>query len=102
MTWFTFLLVVLAVYRLAHLVAFEDGPWKAGFRLRRAVYRRWPGAGKEESWQFAGITCPLCISWWLAWPAALWLRPPTWWDWPLYALAIAGAVMVAHKVLSKP
>jgi hypothetical protein len=33
-------------------------------------------------------------------PAALVLHPATVLDWLLYALAIAGAVLVVHKVIS--
>lgn len=60
------LLAALAVYRLASMIAYEDGPWDIFVRLRTRVYQRWAG-----TWLARGSDCPLCISFWLAWPIAL-------------------------------
>ena len=59
---FTLLVAVLATWRLAHLLAREDGPFDLVLRLRVRL-----GEG------FAGRTldCPYCLSLWLAAPFAL-------------------------------
>lgn len=57
-----FVLCTLAVWRIAHLLALEDGPFDLVFKLRRAV-----GQG------FFGklLDCFLCLSLWVAIPFAL-------------------------------
>ena len=66
-----YLLAALAVYRVAHLLTAERGPFDLLHWLRAAIYRRWPDREGLESWQFAGATCLVCVSFWLAWLAAL-------------------------------
>lgn len=56
------LLTALAALRLTRLVTAETGPVRLAERLRTAVYDRYGGA----SWQFEGITCPHCVSFWVA------------------------------------
>lgn len=83
---FQFLMVTLATYRIARMIASERGPWDVFHKLRTAVYKRWPDKsifsdsvagfpasqiGTESSWQFDGITCVDCLSFWLAWATAL-------------------------------
>jgi hypothetical protein len=53
---------ILVVWRLAHLLYAEDGPWDVMLRLRRA-------AG-EEFWGSL-LDCFYCLSLWLALPFAL-------------------------------
>ena len=57
----TFLLCTLAVWRISHLLAQEDGPFDVVFRLRSKV-----GQG------FFGtlLDCFLCLSLWVALPFA--------------------------------
>jgi hypothetical protein len=62
--WFDFFVAVLATWRLAHLLAHEDGPFDAIVRLRaRAGDGHW---GRL-------MDCPYCLSLWFAMPAAAWL-----------------------------
>lgn len=81
------MIAALAVYRIAHLVAFEDGPFDLFLRLRdRAMVRL-----GSNHWITVGMHCPLCISFWLAW-----LIPLT----PLLvtqSLAVAGIVLMLHS-----
>jgi hypothetical protein len=84
-----FLFTVLALYRVCVMIAFERGPFDVFIQIRTAVYVKYG----EKSWQFAGIGCPKCASFWLAWIGALWI--PLAWSWyPLVALALSGAVAV--------
>lgn len=60
--WFRFLLGLLATWRIAHLLAYEDGPWDVLVRVRVAL-----GDG------FLGrlVDCFNCVSLWVAAPIAL-------------------------------
>lgn len=46
----------LGAYRLAYLIAYEDGPWFAAVRFRQWLIGRY-GA---QSWIATGVHCPLC------------------------------------------
>lgn len=68
------ILATLAVYRLAYMVSREDGPADVFTRLRTAAGRlpdRVEGNRRTPHWIARGLSCPLCISWWLALPAAI-------------------------------
>lgn len=89
MTVLSLILAILAVYRLAHAIALEDGPFDIFAKVRDGLQ-----ADKQATWLQRGAACPLCISFWLALPAA-WLIGGGLLEW----LGIAGAVMVLHIVL---
>lgn len=74
------LLTALAALRLARLVTAETGPYRLAERLRSWVFARY-GLG---SWQWEGITCIHCVSFWLA-VCLAWLPRPV-----LLPLAAAG------------
>lgn len=68
------LLAALAVYRVAFMIAREEGPWDIFDRLRaRAALLPVETVGNRTRphWIQRGLGCPLCISWWLALPAAM-------------------------------
>ena len=77
----TLVLVVLVVYRVATDLAWEDGPLDAYAKVRGAIMARY-GA---DDWRSNGVSCPICISFWLSLPAAFVWGPLAW-------LGIAGAV----------
>jgi spore maturation protein SpmA len=49
----------LIVYRVASDIADMDGPFEVFVHLRSWVYEHMP------QWVFTGISCAICISWWL-------------------------------------
>lgn len=73
------LIAALAVYRVSFMIAREDGPFDVFERLRLLAITRYPpettGNRTRPHWIVRGISCPLCISWWLALPAALIVAP---------------------------
>jgi hypothetical protein len=83
------LIATLAVYRVATDLAYMDGPFDLFSRLRGAAVERL-GAGH---WVTVGLHCPICISFWLALPLAIWFG----WAW----LAIAGAVTFLVRIGAK-
>jgi hypothetical protein len=66
---------ILAIYRIAFMVAREEGPFDVFDRLRRWANDALPARASHNRvtphWIARGLACPLCISWWLALPAAL-------------------------------
>ncbi len=85
---FRLLLATLAVWRITHLLAKEDGPWLLFDRLRRIV----PGQL---------LSCFYCLSVWLAVPfvwftgGSLLEKFVTWW-------ALSGAAVLLERVTEKP
>jgi hypothetical protein len=80
------LLSVLAVYRPARMIALEDGPGNVFMDVRGSLLGM-------PLWVQKGVSCPLCIGFWLSGiPAAiltLCLALPLWSFFGLWA-AIAG------------
>lgn len=79
--WLILLLLALGVYRAAHMVVFEDGPFDVFTELRSWAVSRFG----NKSWVVTGLNCPLCTSFWLSavgafsllllgWPVALFLH----------------------------
>ena len=88
---FSFTLAVLATWRVAHLVAREDGPGEVLVLLRR---RASAGFGRM-------LDCIYCLSLWIAAPAALWItRDPL--DWFVTTLAISGAACLLERWGEEP
>lgn len=87
--WLQFLLLGLAVYRVAHMVATEDGPADVFSRFRYRVGQR--------TWIGRGFHCPLCISFWLGFIVAALLPWAGWWWYGAQALALSGVTLVLYK-----
>lgn len=90
MTFLMVLLAILATYRLAHMVAYEDGPFDILLSLRT-----WVALRSADTWIDRGLNCPLCSSFWLAWGIVL--LPSV----ILLALGVAGGVLVLHTLLNQ-
>jgi len=85
--WLRFLAVVLACWRVAHLVAHEDGPFDVIVALRRAA-----GSGMLGRL----MDCPYCLSLWIAAPFAGWLAD-TWPAGIALWLAISGGACLLER-----
>jgi len=86
-----FLLALLALYRLAHLLVVEDGPFLLAIRWRSWV------CGQLDEWLCDGVTCVWCASFWLAWLVA-WLLPVSRYeDYVLNAWGLAGGALLLHS-----
>ncbi|HEY0858033.1 MAG TPA: hypothetical protein VGE16_13295, partial [Albitalea sp.] len=75
-------------WRLAHLLAVEDGPAGVLAAARNALRRRGRGAG---------LDCFHCASLWVAAPLSLWVatRPL---DAPIVWLALSGAACLGERI----
>jgi hypothetical protein len=97
-------IVTLVVYRLARLIAIDEGPFllpnKAGsgfflfLRTKLGAYDNGEN-GLPKTGIGRGISCPHCVGLWVALPLAFIVDIS--WLTPLYWLAIAGAQSVLWK-----
>jgi len=93
MTWLQATLAAFAVYRIARMVAEEDGP---AFIFRRLRDR----FTNDKRSLDVGLRCFYCISFWVALPTSLLLCAFGEWDWRLIALwwfGLAGAAAKIHE-----
>jgi hypothetical protein len=84
---FLFVLFILAVWRITHLFAKEDGPFDIIFHLRKAA-----GAGFFGSL----LDCFYCLSIWIALPFGI-CAGHNWWEKILYWLALSGAACLLEQ-----
>ena len=91
-TVFRFILVVLATWRLSHLLTAEDGPADLVVRLRARLGNSMAGRAMD---------CFYCLSLWISAPLALWLARDVmewvmvWWG------ASAGACLLNRWMVSR-
>ncbi len=85
-------LAALAVWRVTHLLAEEDGPWGVVVRLREL-------AGKGILGEL--MDCFHCLSLWIAAPAAVWLTADNR-ERPLIWLALSGAACLLQRLGPAP
>ncbi|HEY1983963.1 MAG TPA: hypothetical protein VGG85_01055 [Terracidiphilus sp.] len=88
-----FVLSVLALWRVTHLLAEEDGPWELIASLRSKL-----GPG------FAGklMDCFYCLSLWFSLPLAIWLGNKSWVGTLLQWQALSGAACLLEKATQRP
>ena len=90
--WFRFVLGALATWRVAHLLAHEDGPWDAVLRLRTAL--------GDGVWGRL-VDCFHCVSLWVAAPVALAVGRSAG-EWVLAWLALSGAACLLQRAVQGP
>ena len=88
--WPEFVLASLAVWRISHLLACEDGPFDLVVRLRM----RLGDAGRT-------LDCFHCTSLWVAAPMA-WIVGATAHDWWLVWLALSGTAGLLYRLGEHP
>ena len=85
-----FVLAALATWRVAHLIAEEDGPWNVVARARAR-------AGTGELGEL--MDCFYCLSLWVAAPAALTVTRER--DLPTTWLALSGAACLLEQATNR-
>ena len=103
MTLVDLVVAALATFRLAHLLAYEDGPADLVRRWRLAVGAVETSLGfstAPTAWGRLWL-CPLCLSVWIALAVvALWYLAPA--AWPVVqVLAVSGTACALHLVVRK-
>src|SRR4051794_784623 len=90
--WFQLVIAVLAAWRLAHLVAHEDGPFDV-----IASVRRFAGSG-----MFGRLMdCPYCLSLWTAVPFAWWIADDLTTAVALWLAVSGGACLLGRLVAAR-
>lgn len=79
------LIAALFVYRLARMIAEEEGPFGVFTWLR--------GLPKPNTWIWRGMECIMCLSVWVALPVAYYLGG----DWLLTWLALSAVAVIIKK-----
>lgn len=85
-------LAALATWRVAHLLAHEDGPWDVALRLRMKL--------GDSQWGRL-LDCFHCVSLWVAAPLALVVAPSPL-QWLLAWLALSGAACLLERLGNPP
>lgn len=85
-------LAVLATYRVARMLALEDGPFDLFVRVRARI------DPEQITWVGRGINCPLCISFWVALVFALLLPFVDWQTFVMMWLGVAGGAAFAYRL----
>jgi hypothetical protein len=82
----------LAVYRVAHMLAREDGPFD--------VFTLWRDRIGQRNWIGRGFHCVLCISFWMSLLAMAWVMfsKSAILDALMIWLSIAGLVLIFHQL----
>jgi hypothetical protein len=91
MIWFYFITSALAVWRLTHLLAKEDGPFDIVFLLRKKV---------NISFFAHLLDCFYCLSVWIALPFGIALGA-NWLEKALLWLALSGAACLLEQATTK-
>jgi hypothetical protein len=103
----TLLLYALAVARVTYLITDDRilcGPREAvkAWAFRRAAAKMAPGEQMDEAHEDCDIpylyylvTCPWCVSIWMALPAAI-----IWWNWPTEWWTLGPAILLAFSYVT--
>lgn len=86
----------LATFRIAFMIANEEGPFSVFVHLRTAVYRKY-----HNTWIERGFNCVLCLSFWVSWLVSLLIPVANWQDYVLYSLSVSCGCLILHKVLNR-
>ena len=81
-----FIIASFAVYRLSRMLATERGAFNLFENWRKFIYDKFG----EESWVTDGVTCPLCVSFWVALLVSLWW----WFGWATSQNSIADFILL--------
>lgn len=86
----SFVIVVLAVWRVSVIIAQDEGPFSVFERVRGRI------DPNQSTWLGRGVRCVGCVSFWVALVALILLDIPNpIWVW----LGVAGGAMLIHRIV---
>lgn len=80
------------------MIADEEGPglpWGTEEQRKQGVFSRLHGRYPPDTWIGRGLECIMCVSVWVALPAALYIDQT--WTWPLTWLALSAITVMFRK-----
>lgn len=98
--WLEFILLGLAIYRTARMMAMERGPFDLCRLLREWVgkhFKHDPKTGRQSLID-EGANCPLCLSFWLSFAFAWIISPVSILAYAVVALALGGFATALFKI----
>jgi hypothetical protein len=87
-----YLLAVFATYRVARILAMEDGPADVFQRIRERI----DPTGEQKTSLARGVNCPLCVGVYVAFLMACLVPFQSWQMFVLAWFGIAGAQTLLH------
>ena len=87
------ILAILATYRIARMLAMEEGAFEIFSKIRKYL-----GGDEQDTWIGRGINCPLCCGMYVALVFALIIHPSLDLNLFLIWLAIAGGQTFLQKM----
>lgn len=93
-----FILVALSVYRVAHLIVSEDGPFYLFSSFRKRLMQ-WEQKRGRPHWIIDGFHCIYCVSFWGGWVGALFVPFTSVYDYAIIALALSSVTVLLKKTL---
>lgn len=101
--WFGYLLVIFAVYRLAQLLAVDEGPFGVFVRFRKWAANKAAGAPRYGfHWTVASLfACPWCVGVFLSLAGALPFSNGSLLRYLVFWLAIAGGQAFLESLSSR-
>lgn len=95
-----FFILALALYRTARMLAVEKGPFAIFENFRGWATERFkskiPG---QRNWIEEGVSCPMCISFWLGFMTAWVLGPAGVVEYIVIALALSAMVVIVYRLV---
>lgn len=82
---------ILASYRVARMLAVEEGPFALFERVRARL-----GGEEQATWLGRGVACPLCIGFYISFVMALLVPAVSIQAFVLDWLAVAGGMTILH------
>lgn len=86
------ILATLATYRIALMVATEEGAFGVFALIRERV------DPQQETWLGRGLNCPLCVGFWVSLAIALIIPFASWQGFILHWFGLAGGAVLIQKV----
>jgi hypothetical protein len=87
------ILATLATYRIALMMATEEGAFSVFYRIRERF------DPEQYTWVGRGLNCPYCIGFWIAGLLALLIDRSL--TYPVTWFGVAGGAMIVHKIIEK-
>ncbi len=89
-----FIIAAFAVYRISRMIALEDGFFDVFMWWRKLLFDK---LGSTH-WITIGFNCPMCISFWVALIASIFLPFSTWTEFGFNWLGLSGIATFLYNL----